>query len=77
MEIKVYGPGCKNCVTLADNVQQALEELEVSADIKKVEDVAQIAQAGVMSTPALGIDGEIKVKGRVPNVEEIKELITA
>jgi len=74
--IKVYGPGCKNCVNLADNVKKALEETGVEAEIVKIEDMKEIAQAGIMSTPAIGIDGEVKIKGRVASVEEIKDLIS-
>ena len=77
MEIKVYGPGCKKCVSLAENVEAAVDGLGVEAEIEKVEEMAAIAQAGIMSTPGLGINGDVKVKGRVPNVEEIKELIEA
>ena len=76
MIIKVYGPGCKNCVNLADNVKKALEETGVEAEIVKIEDMKEIAQAGIMSTPAIGIDGEVKIKGRVASVEEIKDLIS-
>ncbi|MEC9490515.1 MAG: thioredoxin family protein [Halanaerobiales bacterium] len=76
MVIKVYGPGCKNCVNLADNVKKALEETGVDAEIVKVEDMKEIAQAGIMSTPAIGIDDEVKIKGRVATVDEIKDLIS-
>lgn len=75
MKIKIYGTGCKNCVKLAENAKKAVEEAGVDAEIIKVEDMKDIVEAGIMSTPGLGIDGEIKVKGRVPDVEEIKELI--
>ena len=75
MEITIYGPGCKNCVNLADNAKKALEETGVEAEIIKVEDMKKIAMAGIMSTPAIGIDGEVKIKGRVATVEEIKELL--
>ena len=75
MEIKVYGPGCQNCVNLAKNVEKAVEEAGVEAEIIKVEDMAEIAKAGVMSTPALGIDGDIKIKGRVADKGEIEELL--
>ncbi len=75
MEIKIYGSGCKNCVKLANNTEKALEEAGVDGEIIKVEDMKEIAQAGIMSTPALGIDGDIKAKGKVPSVEEIKELL--
>lgn len=76
MEIKIYGTGCKNCVKLAENAKKAVEELGIEAEIIKVEDMKDIVEAGVMSTPGLGIDGKVKVKGRVPDVEEIKELIS-
>jgi len=76
MEIQIYGSGCKNCVKLAENAKKAVEELGIEAEINKVEDMKDIVEAGVMSTPGLGIDGEVKVKGRVPDVEEIKELIS-
>lgn len=75
MKINVYGPGCANCVSLAENAQAAVDELGIDAEVEKVEDPAEIAKAGVMSTPGLGIDGEIKIKGRVPNKDEIKELL--
>lgn len=75
MVIKVYGPGCRNCVNLVKNAEKALEETGVDAEIVKVEDMKEIAQAGIMSTPAIGIDDEVKIKGKVATVEEIKELL--
>ena len=75
MKITIYGPGCKNCVKLADNAKAAAEELGIDYQLEKVEDMAEIAKAGIMETPALGIDGEIKVKGRVVNSGKIKELL--
>lgn len=75
MKITVYGPGCKNCVSLADHAKEAAEELGLDAEVEKVEDPAEIAKAGIMSTPGLAIDGKVKVKGRVPSTDEIKELL--
>ena len=75
MEITIYGPGCKNCENLVDNAKKAIEETGVEAEIVKIEDMAEIAKAGIMSTPGIGIDGEVKIKGRVATVDEIKELI--
>lgn len=75
MKISVYGPGCKNCVNLADNAEAAAEELEIDYELEKVEDAADIAKAGVMQTPALGVDGEIKVRGKVPSKDDIKDLL--
>ncbi|PRX27182.1 small redox-active disulfide protein 2 [Orenia metallireducens] len=75
MKITVYGPGCTNCVTLADHAQAAAKELGLDVEIEKVEDFAEIAKAGIMNTPGLAIDGQVKVKGRVPSIEKIKELL--
>lgn len=75
MKITIYGPGCKNCENLAVNAKKALDEKGIEAELLKVEDMAEIAKAGIMSTPALGIDGDIKIKGKVPTVAEIKELL--
>jgi len=75
MQIDVFGTGCPKCKTLYNNVQKALAELKIAADLVKVEDINQIVQAGVMMTPALAIDGEVKSSGRVLSVAEIKELL--
>ena len=75
MEIKVLGTGCPKCKSLEKSVYNALAELNIAADVNKVEDIVEIMNYGVMSTPALVIDGKVVVKGRVPSVEEIKSLI--
>ncbi|NOX26294.1 MAG: thioredoxin family protein [Deltaproteobacteria bacterium] len=71
MKIKIMGPGCANCEKLAALAQQAVTETGSKAEIEKVSDFQEMARAGVMSTPALTIDGEIKCVGRVPDKEEI------
>ncbi len=76
MKLTVYGPGCQNCVSLADNAEAAAKEVGVDYELEKVEDVAEMAEAGVMQTPALGIDGEIKARGKVPSKEEIKDMLS-
>jgi len=76
MEIKVLGPGCPRCKTLEKSVYKALAELDIAADVSKVEDIVEIMNYGVMATPALVINGKVVMKGRVPSVEEIKSLIT-
>jgi len=73
MEIKIMGPGCPNCQKLAELVQQAVAESGVQAEISKVTDFQEMAQAGVLSTPALTINGEIKCVGRVPGKTEIEK----
>ncbi|WP_408954699.1 thioredoxin family protein [Natroniella sp. ANB-PHB2] len=75
MKITVYGSGCSSCVELADYAKAAAEELGIDAEVEKVEDMAEIVKAGIMSTPGLAIDGKVKVKGRVPSKDEIKKLL--
>jgi small redox-active disulfide protein 2 len=77
MKIEVLGPGCKNCNALEAAAQQALQQLGIDEPITKVTDYGEIASYGVMSTPALTIDGDVKTTGRVPSVDEIADLITA
>ncbi len=74
--IQVLGTGCKKCVSLKENVEAALKELGVEADIQKIEDINQIVQFGVMSTPALAVDGEVKIVGKVATLEEIKAVLS-
>jgi small redox-active disulfide protein 2 len=75
MEIKVLGPGCKKCNTLADATKKAVEQLAIEVNITKVDDMMKIMSYGIMSTPALVINEKVAVSGRVPSVDEIKELI--
>lgn len=75
MNILVVGPGCTRCKTLAQLTEQAVKELGVTAEINKVTDLKQILALGVMMTPALAVDGKVKLAGRVPSVEEIKKLL--
>ena len=75
MQILIIGPGCSRCKTLAQLTEQAVKELGVSAEINKVTDLKQIMALGVMMTPALAVNGNLKLAGRVPTVEEIKKLL--
>lgn len=75
MKIEVFGTGCLKCKRLMKNVEKAVSESGVDAEIVKVEDITEIMERDVMFTPALAIDGEVKVAGRVADVSEIKELI--
>ena len=75
MQLLVIGPGCAKCKTLAQFTEQAVKELGVSAEINKVTDLKQIMALGVMMTPALAVNGTIKVTGKVPSVAEIKTLL--
>lgn len=75
MNIKVLGPGCKNCQMVEANVMSALAELGVAADVEKVTDRSKFAEYGVLMTPGLVINDKVKVYGRVPGKEEVKKLI--
>jgi small redox-active disulfide protein 2 len=75
MQILVIGPGCSRCKTLLQLTEQAVKELGVTAEINKVTDLKQIMALGVMMTPALAVNGNLKLAGRVPTLEEIKKLL--
>jgi small redox-active disulfide protein 2 len=71
VEIKVLGTGCAKCNKLYEQVMKAVAGADVQADVSKVEKLDQIMAHGVMMTPALVVDGEVKVVGKVPKVDEI------
>ncbi len=73
MIIRLLGSGCPKCKLLEENARKAVEELKIKAEIEKVTDVGEIVDYGVMSTPAIVVDGEVKAYGRIPTVEEIKK----
>ncbi|MDO8842183.1 thioredoxin family protein [Methanocalculus sp.] len=75
MKVEILGTGCMKCKRLAKNVEKAVSELGISADIVKVEDITAIMERDVMLTPALMVDGELKVSGRVADVAEIKAIL--
>lgn len=74
-KIEILGTGCAKCKRLFANVEQAVKELNLSAEVIKVEDLDAIVESGVMLTPALLINGEVVAEGRVADVNEIKELL--
>jgi small redox-active disulfide protein 2 len=76
MKIEVLGSGCPKCMALAENVHKALAALSREADVEKVTDIQQIIQRGVMSTPALVIDGTVVLQGKNPTVEQLKQILT-
>jgi len=75
-KIEVLGTGCAKCKRLFANVEQAVKELKIAIEVVKVEDLDAIVESGVMLTPALLINGEVVAEGRVPDVNEIKSLLT-
>jgi small redox-active disulfide protein 2 len=77
MKIQILGTGCPSCNQLAENAKTAAESAGLDFELVKVTDIVQIAAMGVMSTPALAIDGKVKIKGKVASVEEIKAVLGA
>jgi small redox-active disulfide protein 2 len=75
MIIKVLGTGCANCKTLENHTRKAVEELGTHAEVVKVDDITEIIEYNVIRTPALVIDEKVVMYGKVPTVNEIKELI--
>lgn len=71
MKIQVMGPGCPKCAKAEKNVKEAVAEAGVDAEVVKVSDFQEIASFGVFSTPAVAIDGEVKVVGKVPSKKEV------
>ena len=74
--IQVLGPGCARCTTLAENVQTAVDELGIEAEVEKIADIGRIMELGVMMTPALVVDGQVKISGKVPSLDEIKQFLS-
>ncbi len=74
-QIQVLGPGCPKCKKLAANAMAAVEESGADAAVEKVTDIMQITSFGVMMTPALVVDGEVKAVGKVPSTDEIKKML--
>lgn len=77
MQIKVLGPGCSKCKTTYNNVLQAIQETGIEAEVVKIEDIEEMMKYNVLSTPVLLLNEVIKVKGRVAQVQEIKDFLTA
>ncbi len=76
MVIKILGPGCPKCKTLDKLTREVVEQNGIDATVEKVEDIVAIMNYGVMSTPALVIDGKVVLKGRVPSADELKTILT-
>ena len=74
--VQVLGTGCAKCAKLKDHADAAVSELGIDATVEKVDDIVEITKFGVMMTPALAVDGQVKVVGKVPSVEEIKSYLS-
>lgn len=77
MKIQILGTGCPKCKKLAEAAEAAAKELQLEYELEKVMDINQIMAFGVMMTPALAIDGQVKLVGKVPSVDELKKLLKA
>jgi small redox-active disulfide protein 2 len=75
VKIEVLGTGCAKCKSLLKNVEKAVTETGIQAEIAKVDSIQEIMNRGVMMTPGLFIDGEARAVGRVPSVDEIKRML--
>jgi small redox-active disulfide protein 2 len=76
MEIKVLGPGCMKCKNMEKVVRETVENSGIDASITKVEDIMEIMNYGVMTTPAMVVDGKVVIKGRVPSKDEVLKVLT-
>ncbi|MGE3974687.1 MAG: thioredoxin family protein [Bdellovibrionales bacterium] len=76
MEIKILGTGCSKCKKLEELTKQTADELGIRYNVEKVTDIEKIMEYSVMSTPALVVNGVVKVSGRVPSAEEIKRMLS-
>ena len=75
-EVKVLGPGCPKCAQLMKQTEQAVQELGLECSVEKITDIQQITNYGVMMTPALVVDGQVKVYGKVPSLDDLKKMLT-
>ena len=73
--IQILGPGCQKCNVLYERTRQAARELGIDCEIEKVTDIDTMLSFGIMSTPALVVDGTVKIYGRVPSVAQLKEML--
>ena len=72
---QILGTGCPKCKKLAENVEASAKEFGIEFEIEKVTDINEIMKFGVMMTPALAVDGEVKVVGKVPSTDEINQML--
>ena len=75
MEIKVLGSGCAKCKTTYEMIEKIVKENQLDATLSKVEDIVELLNYGIMTTPAIVVDGEVKLTGHVPTESEIKKIL--
>ena len=76
MEIKVLGSGCAKCKTTYEMIEKIVKENQLDATLSKVEDIVELLNYGIMTTPAIVVDGEVKLKGHVPTESEITKILS-
>lgn len=74
-KLEILGTGCPKCEKLAKAAEEAAQSLGIEYEIKKIKDINEIMDYGVMMTPALAVDGEVKVAGKVPSIDDLKKMI--
>ncbi|MBP9707337.1 MAG: TM0996/MTH895 family glutaredoxin-like protein [Oligoflexales bacterium] len=77
MDLKILGTGCAKCKKLEEATRAAANELNLKYNLEKVTDLEKIMSYSVMSTPALVVNGEVKVAGRIPSIEDLKKLLSS
>jgi small redox-active disulfide protein 2 len=75
MKLQILGTGCPKCKKLTELTEAAAQELGTDYELEKVTDINAIMQMGVMMTPALAVEGQVKASGKVPSLKEIKQII--
>jgi small redox-active disulfide protein 2 len=75
MDIKILGTGCAKCRLLEESVRQAVDEMGLDATVEKVSELTEIMVYGIMSTPGLVVDGQVRLTGRLPKLDELKSIL--
>ena len=75
MEVKVLGPGCAKCKSTYAVLEKVIKENNLEVTLTKVEDIVEMMSYNILSTPAVVVDGEVRIKGHVPSVNEVKEAL--
>jgi small redox-active disulfide protein 2 len=75
MEVKILGPGCAKCKTTYNLVEKIIKENNLDVKLSKVDDIMEMLNYNILSTPAIIINGSVKIKGHIPSEREIKELL--
>jgi len=77
MEIKILGPGCARCHELDKRTREAVKELGIAADVEYIQDISQILEYNILTTPGLVINGEVVCSGKVPGKDELQKILTS